>query len=115
MVLPSFMSKPFTRKRYPTVIDHGSTVRDYTAIPTQATFYGSVQPGTGTTGAGTTDVINRDGAEVVKTIFANPGQDVKHYDVITLSDGDYFVNGEPEAWETGILDHMVIHLSRWSG
>ena len=30
MPLPSFMSKPFTRKRYPTVIDHGTATRDYT-------------------------------------------------------------------------------------
>ena len=111
MALPSFMNKPFTRKRYPTIIDHGAAQRDYTATPSTATFYGSIQPGTGTT-----DVINRDGAEIVKTIWAtDPAADVRHYDVITLADGDYFVNGEPERWETGILDHAVIQLSRWAG
>lgn len=110
-MLPSFMNKPFTRKRYPTIVDHGNATRDYTAVPSSATFYGSIQPG-----AGTTDVVNRDGAEIVKTIWAtDPAVDVRHYDVIKLSDGDYFVNGEPERWETGILDHAVINLSRWNG
>ena len=111
MALPSFMNKPFTRKRYPTILDHGAQRRDYTATPVAATFYGSIQPGTGTE-----DIINRDGAEIVKTIWAtSPAVDVKHYDIITLSDGDYYVNGEPERWETGILDHAVIQLSRWVG
>ena len=109
-MLPSFMTQAFVRKRYPTVIDHGSTVRDYTAIPTQGTFYGSIQPGTGTT-----DQLNRDGAEVVKTIWAQPGSDVKHFDVLTIKGEDYFVNGAPEDWDTGILDHMVVRLSRWGG
>ena len=116
MTLPSFMSKPFTRKRYPPVIDHGAASRDYTATPTTATFYGSIQPGSIQPGSGTTDMVNRDGAEIVKTIFAtDPAADVRHFDVITLADGDYFVNGEPERWETGILDHAVIQLSRWTG
>jgi len=109
-MLPSFMAKPFYRKRYPATSDHGTTRPDYTATPTSVLFRGSIQPGTGTT-----DTINRNGAEIVKTIFAQPGSDVKHDDLITLADGDYFVNGEPERWDVGILDHMVIHLSRWSG
>lgn len=109
-MLPSFMTQEFTRKRYPLVKDHGTEVRDYTATPAEATFYGSIQPGTGTE-----DTINRDGAEVVKTIWAHPGSDVAHYDVLTIKGLDYFVNGEPDEWDVGILDHMVIRLSRWKG
>lgn len=109
-MLPSFMAREQSRRRYPLVSDHGSEVRDYAATPDVAAFYGSVQPGTGTE-----DVINRNGHEVVKTIWAKPDSDVQDDDVVTLPDGDFFVNGVPERWDTGILDHMVIHLSRWKG
>ena len=109
-MLPSMMRKPFTRKRYPTVLDHGKQVRDYTATPATITIYGSVQPGTGTT-----DTLNRNGAEVVYTIWADPNADVEHDDLIGLPDGDYAVNGAPERWNTGVLDHTVIRLSAWRG
>lgn len=109
-MLPSMMRQPFTRKRYLRVMDHGTMVIDPASTPTVQEYRGSIQPGTGTT-----DTINRDGAEVVKTIWAHPGADVRHYDIITLPEGDFFVNGEPESWGTGILDHLVIHLSRWKG
>lgn len=121
-MLPSFMTKSFVRKRFPLVDDHGSQVIDYSAgdyddeqhdgysAPDTATFYGSVQPGTGTE-----DLVSRNGAEIVKTIWAQPGADVKASDIISLSDGEYQVNGEPERWETGVMDHVVIRLSRWEG
>lgn len=109
-MLPSFMRQPFTRERYPTVVDHGSEDVDYTATPELATFRGSIQPGTGTT-----ETINRNGAEVVKTIWAIPESDVHHADLVKIKGVAYFVNGEPEEWEVGILDHIVIRLSRWTG
>lgn len=110
-MLPSFMNQPFTRKRFPLVNDHGNKSRDYKANPTTSTFYGSIQPGTGTE-----DLTNRDGAEIVKTIFAtDPQADVQRADVVTLGGVDYQVEGEPERWETGIMDHAVIHLSVWNG
>lgn len=110
-MLPSMMNKPFTRKRYPQVLDHGTATTDYSAVPVSVSgFYGSVQPGTGTV-----DQLNRDGAEIVFTIFARPNADVMHYDLIDLPDGTYFVNGEPARWGTGIMDHTVIQLSRWAG
>lgn len=110
MVLPSFMSRPVTRRRYPLVEDHGTAVRDYDADPDEATIYGSVQPGTGTE-----DPVNRNGHEVVKTIWAQPDSDVQDDDVVVLPDGEFFVNGVPERWDTGVLDHVVVHLSRWKG
>ena len=109
-MLPSMMRQPFTRKRYPSTLDHGTATVDYTATPTVSGFYGSIQPGTGTT-----DQINRTGAEVVYTIMARPNADVMHDDLVDLPDGTYFVNGAPEHWFTGILDHTVIRLSRWVG
>ncbi|AYN56896.1 head-to-tail stopper [Microbacterium phage Armstrong] len=110
-MLPSMMSnQAFTRKRLPMIEDHGAMVPDPNGVPTTATFYGSIQPGTGAT-----DPINRNGAEVVKTIWSAPGADVHHLDRITLPDGEFFVNGEPEQWRTGILDHDVIRLSTWVG
>lgn len=109
-MLPSFMAVAHTRKRYPLVNDHGNKVRDYTATPDEAPFYGSVQPGTGTE-----DVVNRNGHEIVKTVWAQPDSDVRDDDIIPLPEGDFFVNGGPERWDVGLLDHMVIHLSRWVG
>lgn len=109
-MLPSFADQPFIRKRFPTVLDHGNETIDYTATPSTATYTGSIQPG-----SGTEETINRNGAEVVKTIWAEPGIDVRHDDIIEVKGKDYFVNGEPEEWETGILDHTVIRLSRWEG
>lgn len=109
-MLPSFMANPVERKRYPLVSDHGSQVRDYAASPDVATVYGSVQPGTGTE-----DVVNRNGREIVKTVWLQPGSDVQDDDVFALPEGDFQVNGEPERWDTGVLDHMVAHLSLWKG
>jgi|GEM_PF-5443464 len=109
-MLPSFMAKPITRRRYPMVSDHGSETRDYTGTPATATIYGDAQPGTGTE-----DVINRNGYEVVKTVWAQPGSDVQDDDVLVLPDGEFRVNGAPEVWGSGVLDHMVIRLSRWAG
>jgi hypothetical protein len=109
-MLPSFMAKPFTRKRFPMAKDHGTLVVDRTGTPNLLTCYGSIQPGTGTE-----DTINRDGAEIVKTIWAQPGSDVHHQDVITIDGLDYYVNGEPDVWDVGVLDHIVIRLSRWTG
>lgn len=109
-MLPSMMSaQSFTRRRYPKVNDHGRMVRDLLATPSLATFYGSVQPG-----SGTTDVVNRNGAQIVQTIFAQPGNDVEHDDLIDFGGRTYFVNGAPEQWRVGILDHDVISLSAWT-
>jgi hypothetical protein len=109
-MLPSFMARPLTRRRYPMISDHGTEVRDYTGTPSEATIYGSAQPGTGTE-----DVVNRNGSEIVKTIWAQPESDVHDDDVVVLPDGNFRVNGEPERWDTGVLDHLVIHLSAWKG
>lgn len=109
-MLPSFMAREVTRRRYPMIADHGTEVRNYAGTPVEAVFYGSVQPGTGTE-----DVVNRNGAEIVKTVWAQPDSDVQDDDIVVLPDGNFRVNGVPERWDTGILDHMVIHLSRWKG
>ena len=109
-MLPSFMTREVTRRRYPLVSDHGNQVRDYQAAPDVAVFYGCVQPG-----SGTEDVVNRNGAEIVKTVWAQPDSDVQDDDVVVLPDGDFRVNGVPERWDTGVLDHVVVHLSRWQG
>lgn len=109
-MLPSFMAKPITRKRFPMVNDHGNLSRDWEGVPATVTVYGDAQPGTGTE-----DTINRNGYEIVKTVWAQPNSDVQDDDVLVLPDGEFFVNGAPEAWYSGVLDHMVIHLSVWKG
>jgi hypothetical protein len=109
-MLPSFMLKDYTRKRFPLVSDHGTDVIDYAGTPATATIYGDAQPGTGTE-----DVMNRDGYEIVKTVWAQPGSDVRDGDVLVLPDGEFRVNGAPEEFMSGVLDHMVIRLSKWVG
>lgn len=109
-MLPSLLHQQYTRKRFPTILDHGTEVTDTSATPVTATYKGSIQPGTGGT-----DLTNREGAEVVYTIFGFPGDDVHDRDVVSFDGHDYQVNGEPERWGTGVLDHIVIRLSRWAG
>ncbi|WIC89434.1 head-to-tail stopper [Microbacterium phage BAjuniper] len=110
-MLPSFMDREYVRARPAMIEDHGTMVQDPDGARDRLTFTGIAQPGTGTE-----DSINRNGAEVVKTIWAtDPNVDVHDNDIIELPDGDYFVNGEPERWDVGIQDHAVIRLSRWRG
>lgn len=111
MVLPSFMRKQTVQvKRYPRVQDHGNESIDYDADPAVSSLKGSVQPGTGQV-----DLTHRDGAEIAYTILAPLQYDVQHDDLIVYDGDTYFVNGEPERWKTGVLDHQVIRLSRWTG
>lgn len=114
-MLPSFMNQPFVRERYPMVNDHGTDVVDLEATPTKATFYGSIQPAPAANGGGTVDLINRNGAEILLAIYAQPGSDVTHYDKVTVRGTDYMVNGEPNIWDTGIMDHVEVLLSKWVG
>lgn len=112
-MLPSMMrSQSFTRLRYPTIMDHGVAVPDEDAIlgPDELLVYGSLQPGTGAT-----DLLNRSGAEIAYTLLADLSSDVQHQDRFVIGGREYWVNGEPERWETGIMDHQVIRLSRWVG
>lgn len=107
MMLPSFMDQEYKRRRYPTTIDHGSEVADYTAQPDEITIFGSAQPGTGET-----DLVNRSGAEIVYTVYAYPA-DVKDGDIVEVFGVEYTVNGEPERWRVGFMEHDVIRLSKW--
>ena len=110
-MLPGLMARQtYTRKRYPRITDHGAHVVDYAGTAATAVYRGSIQPGTGDT-----DLTNRDGAEIVYSIYAPLSDDGKHDDVIVLDDGDYQVSGSPERWETGVLNHQVIRLARWNG
>lgn len=110
-MLPSLMTRQsVVRKRFPTIDDHGAAVRDYEATPETVTIRASVQPATGET-----DLQNRDGAEIQYTLLAPPSADIAHHDLIEFEGNDYWVNGEPERWSTGVLDHIVARLSRWVG
>ena len=111
-MLPALMAtQTFHRLEAPMVSDHGKLVPDHSQpLTVTGTFIGSVQPGTGTT-----DSINRNGAEVVMTIWTDLTAPLKDHDLVDYNGDIYFVNGAPERWETGILDHQVVHLSFWEG
>lgn len=111
-MLPSLMTtQTFSRLEAPMVSDHGKLVPDPSQpLVTTGSFVGSIQPGTGAT-----DPINRNGAEVVMTIWTDLTAALKDRDFVGYNGDLYFVNGAPERWETGILDHQVVHLSFWEG
>lgn len=109
-VLPSFMRRPYQRLRFPMIEDHGTEVVDVAGTPISEIVRGSLQPGTGAV-----DTVSRDGAEIAYTLLATPESDVHHDDQFLIFDERFYVNGEPERWDVGFMDHLVVRLSRWAG
>lgn len=109
-MLPSFMNAtPFTRKRYPSALDHGTLRTNYSGTPTTVAGRGSFQPG-----VGPTDQVNRDGAAIVYTAYIPPSVDIQHRDLIDVFGKTFEVDGEPERWSVGFLNHQVVRLIHWN-
>lgn len=105
-----FGSTSYERKRYPMATDHGTLRPNYAGAPVSVVGRGSAQPGTGAV-----DVINRNGSEIVYSLFVPPSADILDQDLIVLYGRTYRVNGEPERWDVGFLNHQVVRLSAWVG
>jgi hypothetical protein len=108
----SFATQMVTRLRAAMVDDgHGNMVPDWTMPDTLAIDGCSVQPG-----ASQEDLVNRDASLIEYTVWMPAGVDVLATDRITIAGRDPFeIDGEPERWETGILDHVKVLLKRWVG
>lgn len=107
----SFATQTITRQR-PMLVDdgHGNQIPDW-SNPDSLDIPGcSVQPG-----ASQEDLINRDATLIAYTVWAPAGADVNAGDHVTFGSTIFEVDGEPERWATGILDHTKILLTRWEG
>lgn len=113
-MLPSFCQQSVTIVRPSTTTSRGSTIFDYNTPTKSTTVSGcSVQP------AATT--LNEDGRVLGisdgMTAYLPNGTDVLAGDHI-IYDGETFeIMGEPRVWvsPTGIRDHILLNLKRYSG
>jgi hypothetical protein len=110
-MLPGLATQTITRIR-PTVVtdDRGNQVDDWDDASSVAVKGCSVQPGTSRE-----ELSNRDGVNVIYTVYAPPTADVHAGDAVDLPQGRFQVEGEPQEWAIGALAHTVIQLSRWAG
>lgn len=105
------MQQSVTRLRASRVPDdRGNQVDDWSTPTTVAIPGCSVQPG-----VTSEDRLNRDTTLIAYTVIAPAGIDVLSTDRIVYSGQTYEIDGEPERWETGILDHTTLYLKRWEG
>lgn len=109
-MLPSFATQSVTRLRASTTTDHGNTIPDWTSPSSTAITGCSVQPGTTVE-----DLSHRDGVLIEWIVYAPSGTDVLASDRIQYGGNTYEVVGEPDRFQTGILDHVAFRLKRWEG
>lgn len=110
-MLPSFATQSITRVRASTTEDiYHNDVVDW-GLASETLISGcSVQPG-----ATTEDLINRDGVLIQWTVFAPSGTDIEATDRVKYLGATYEIDGEPDRWATGVLDHVRFFLKRWEG
>ena len=115
MVLPKIARDVMTILRPVMVLDHGSSVADWTQPPAETvTVPGcSVQPA-----AGGEDRAHRDAMRAVVSVFAPPGTQVGPLDRVMVDsyDAPLQITGEPLVWDTKLHnDHVLIQLADWRG
>lgn len=111
MGIVSFANEALTRLRAPTVIDHGSPVRDWDNAAGAVLEGWTLQPG-----ASDEDTYR---GEVVRADWTAHGPydaDVIATDKIRLPSGDYSIIGEPERWKspTGRISSTKLLLQKWA-
>lgn len=96
----------------PTFVDdgHGNEVADWTAPDSLAIDGWSVQPG-----LSAIDAINRTGVLISFTAWGPVDADVRALDRIQYRGKPFVIDGFPEVWDLGVLDHTKIFLKRWEG
>ncbi len=106
----SFAKESLTRLRAPTVMDHGSPVRDWSNAAGLVIAGWTIQPG-----AGPEDLDHREAVRVDWTAIGPFDADVAATDKVRLPSGDYAVIGEPERWKspTGAISSTKILLQKW--
>lgn len=111
-MLPGFATASIVRERAQLVDDgHGNEEFDWSGDLDRLPIDGcSVQPG-----VTAEDAQHRDAALIAFTVWAPAGIDVESTDRVSLSGTPFEIDGEPERWETGILDHTKLYLKRWEG
>lgn len=110
-MLPSFATQTVTRQRPARVDDgHGNVVDDWTTPDVLVIDGCSIQPG-----ATAETLINRESVLVTFTVYLPPGSDVQAGDRLLIDGTPQRIVGEPERWQTGILNHVRVTTSRWVG
>lgn len=103
---------------FPTVLDYGRPVPDYTAEPTGIPIKGvDLQPGASDELFGE----HRDASEIRWTVYVKPGSlteagvTIGRNDLIRVPGGEVCqVDGRPQGWIDGSpLDHYVVYLTAW--
>lgn len=112
-MLPSFCQQSITRLRPGTKTSRGSTIPDW-SVATSATISGcSIQPASTSLSEDGRVLGIMDGL----TAYLPNGADVQAGDHIVYDGETYEIAGEPRVWvsPTGIRDHILLNLRRYSG
>lgn len=110
-MLVSFATQTVTRLR-PSFTDdgHGNMMPDWDTPDTLDIPGCSVQPG-----LSQEDRVNRDASLVAYTVWAPPTADVHALDRVQFAGTVFEVDGEPQRWMVGFLNHTKLFLKRWDG
>lgn len=110
-MLPSFARQTVTRLRPGYTDDgHGNQIPGLDDAEPLTITGCSIQPGTSTE-----DRTNRDTIGITHTVYLPAGSDVQANDYLAIDGTAYRVVGEPERWNTGVLNHVRVYLQRWEG
>lgn len=110
-MLASFATQTVTRLR-PAYVDdgHGNMVPDWGAPDELPITWCSVQPG-----VSQEDRVNRDASLIAFTVWASGDVDVTATDRVEYNGTIFEVDGEPERWQVGFLNHTKFFLKWWVG
>lgn len=110
-MLPSFATQIVTRLRPLTFTEdgHGNKIPDQWDEPFDIKGC-SIQPN------GTQeDLVNRSTVGITWSVFLPAESDIEAGDKLTIDGKDYRIVGEPDRWETGVMDHVRATVQRWEG
>lgn len=109
----SFARETLVRLRYPSSVDHGASVVDWTATPAESPIPGCwLEPITSTE-----DNVHRAGALSGYTVSTPYGIDLTGDDHIRYEGAEYEVDGDVMRVKspTGALNHTMFAIKRWRG
>lgn len=110
----SIATQVITILRPQMIVDHGTSVPDWTLPPAETVNVPgcSVQPATGSDNR-----TNRDAIESVWDVWVPLGTVVGVFDRVIVDGYSSFliIDGQPEYWGVGRLEHQVLHLVSWKG
>lgn len=112
-MLPSFYRHSVTRIRPATTTSRGSTIPDWSTATSKTISGCHLQPASTSLSMDGRVLGISDGY----TCYMPAGADVQAGDRIVYNGNTYTINGDIREWPSasGGLDHIELHLMRWSG